>query len=59
MQESPPESHRNCSIGEKRKANLEKDVAMDKEDLNLKVRVFLEVQLRQLVCADHTGLSYM
>lgn len=28
-----------------RRANLEKDVAMDKEDLNLK-RVFLEVQLR-------------
>lgn len=45
MQKLPHESHRNCSIGEKRRANLEKDVAMDKEDLNLK-RAFLEVQLR-------------
>jgi len=33
MQKSAPESHGNCSIGEKVRANLEKVVAMDKEDL--------------------------
>lgn len=33
VQKSAPESHGNCSIVEKGRANLEKGVAMDKEDL--------------------------
>lgn len=33
VQKSAPESHGNCSIVEKGRANLERGVAMDKEDL--------------------------